>query len=160
MVEKQYDTFWRRIGARCIDAFIIGFVFGIVNMIFILINSKLTYLLPSIALFILLIYNFWFHYRYGQTIGKRIMEIKVLNISESRINFLQIIIRETLIFIVFYSYSIYRMWKNQNFTRLDIIMVGIFNIALLLIDLSIIAINNRKRALHDLIAKTVVVRID
>jgi uncharacterized RDD family membrane protein YckC len=157
MVEKKYNTFWRRLVARCIDGFIIGFIFSIINLVSILINLQLTSLLSNMAYFTYLIYNFWFHYRYGQTIGKRIMEIKVLNLSGSQINFWQAIIRETLVFTML---SVHQVYKYFQLTRSDLIMVGVFNITLLLIDLSIVVINNKKRTLHDLITKTVVVRID
>jgi uncharacterized RDD family membrane protein YckC len=157
MIEKRFGALWRRASARFIDGIILGCFYGIISLLLLLIDSELISPWFTIVLFIFPIYSFWLHYRYGQTIGKKVMNIKVIHISESQLGFWQALIREMLIFIVLSFTQIYKILNNSHLTRSDLIIVSSLILLLILIDLSPFVLNKKSRTLHDLITKTVVV---
>jgi uncharacterized RDD family membrane protein YckC len=116
--------------------------------------------------FLPLLYSVVLHYKYGQTIGKWVAGVKVVDISETRtLTFKQSVLRDVfylgieivgllyLAYLVFqtdkaeYLYNDYRTFADQP------ILWWTF------IELVTMLTNSKRRALHDLIAKSVVVRI-
>jgi uncharacterized RDD family membrane protein YckC len=117
----------------------------------------LTSLLPSF-------YSIFMHYKYGYTIGKWVAKVKVLDVSETHtISLRQSIMRDvvlvlvqviSLIYILMYSYSENQgssVTDYENFTGTPLF---IWTIAELISMLT----NEKRRAIHDFIAKSVVVR--
>ena len=116
--------------------------------------------------FLPLLYSVVLHYKYGQTIGKWVTGVKVVDVSETRtLTFKQSVLRDVfylgieivgllyLAYLVFqtdkaeYLYNDYRTFADQP------ILWWTF------IELVTMLTNSKRRALHDLIAKSVVVRI-
>ena len=105
------------------------------------------------------------HGVFGQTVGKMLMKIKVLDVSESAIKFRQAIIRDLpqLLstvgsFIFYYPLSPDEIdpnspdyWKNPFF-----VLIFIWGVA----DLLSVLTNDKRRALHDYLAGTVVVKLN
>jgi uncharacterized RDD family membrane protein YckC len=167
MVTEIYRTGLKRIWAAIVD--------GIVFMPFLLINQWLlrktedTSILIGwtiLTAFLPLLYSVVLHYKYGQTIGKWVAGVKVVDISETRtLTFKQSVLRDVfylgieivgllyLAYLVFqtdkaeYLYNDYRTFADQP------ILWWTF------IELVTMLTNSKRRALHDLIAKSVVVRI-
>ncbi len=130
-------------------------------------------LLFSIGIFIFSItYSAYFvvsHAKYGQTIGKRILGIKVVDISESAIlNFKRSVLRESpwiianiILFLYFFIALIllkqmdFEKAKNNywNFST-------IISIIWILIEFVTMLTNHKRRALHDFLAKSVVIKTD
>ncbi|HEX8249857.1 MAG TPA: RDD family protein [Pyrinomonadaceae bacterium] len=112
-----------------------------------------------------IIYFIVMHGLFGQTVGKMLMNVKVLDVSEAPVKFRQAILRDLpqLLFIIgsfifLYPLSLVEIdpnspayWKNPFF-----ILIFVWGI----VDLLAVLTNEKRRALHDYIAGTVVVRIN
>lgn len=113
------------------------------------------------------LYSVLLHARCGQTLGKRAMGVKVLDVSESRIPTLsQAILRDSvyialntamLVYLVMLvmrgEYSPVVLENSSPGRILNWIGMGWF-----LTEILTMLTNNKNRALHDVIARTVVVR--
>jgi uncharacterized RDD family membrane protein YckC len=163
---EKYRTLWWRFCALILDIILLlplviiaeavksaGFSSEVRPVLFLIIN------LVQTTYFIVM------HGVYGQTVGKMLMKIKVLDASESPIKFRQAVIRDLpqLLstvgsFIFFYPLSPDEIdpnspdyWKNPFF-----VLIFIWGIA----DLLSVLTNDKRRALHDYLAGTVVVKLD
>lgn len=164
---ERYQTFGNRIVALLVDAVV--FTPLIVFYIFFgnvdLPNSVHFILIPAFAV-ISLGYNILLHWKYGQTIGKMVAKVKVLDISEKPIGFGQSFLREILYVVtevfetVTLLYLILAGYSRNSETVLQV--ENLFTIpvlAFLVIDTIVCLASKKNRALHDLIAGTVVVRL-
>jgi uncharacterized RDD family membrane protein YckC len=166
---NRYSTF----GARFLAGIIDGLVFiplGIIDVF--VINSPD----DGVALFLIWsaivyssawLYTVLLHARYGQTLGKRAMGVKVLDVSESRIPTLsQAFLRDsvyivlntvTFVYLVVLvlrgDYTAVALTESAPARVLNWISMGWF-----LTEVLTMLTNNKNRALHDFIARTVVVR--
>ena len=109
------------------------------------------------------VYMILMHAHFGQTLGKMWMNVKVLDFSEEPIKFKQAILREIpqLIFSVYTIYlGIAFLGENLESESVKaaytpfVIMVSIWGLA----DILTFLFNDKRRALHDFMAGTVVVR--
>lgn len=125
------------------------------------------------------IYNIYFHGRWGQTIGKRVANIKVVRADGSLIIFRHAFYRHAVDFIFAICLSIAQVsallsiskptfeaigWRETNILIYSKIPVwGHWGKTLSTIwiysELFILLINKKKRALHDFIAGTVVINL-
>lgn len=108
------------------------------------------------------------HGKYGQTLGKKAMKIKVLDISEEKlIGYKRAFLRELVAFLVSVSVSLYLMsqiWdlpakeaeEYTNYYRISFYISVIW----FLIEIVTTLTNKKYRAVHDYIAGSVVVRLD
>lgn len=105
---------------------------------------------------------------YGKTLGKKIMKVKVVDISENPITFYHSFLRElpNLLFnfsslFVITSPNLMNTDQNFNFSLNSLGNIIFFlMIAWGLADLGTALINNKSRAIHDYIAGTVVIKTD
>jgi uncharacterized RDD family membrane protein YckC len=117
--------------------------------------------------FITLFYTIFLHYKYGQTFGKMVTNIKVVDLSESKdIRLRQAILRSItyiaielsrllhFTFLIFVSDNtmVDNIESIDNFGQIVALTVVLFEIIVLFS-------NNKRMALHDYIAKTVVVKL-
>lgn len=170
-VEVRYDTFARRFLAGIMDGFVMMPLtyfdgkFAPEN------HGTMMFLCWSgISYFAASIYNVVFHARYGQTIGKMGMKIRVLDLSEERHpSFRQAVLREIgsiVLSAVALIYLVYLVMV-QNVKIVpgnEFEASGMFGTVLaasafgwLLIEIISVWTNSKRRALHDYIAGTVVV---
>lgn len=164
----KYNTFWRRLVAAFID----GLILYPVTLIETIANNS-----TSPSLFILggfistLLYITYFitlHGKYGQTLGKKLMSIKVVDINEaSLIGFKRATIRElpwivaSSLAFVYLLVSLF-IFKNKEFNSAkddyhDLSFIITFT--WLIIELITMLINPKRRAIHDFLAKAVVIKI-
>jgi uncharacterized RDD family membrane protein YckC len=151
--------------------FITGFSF------FVLINlsggtDKLLLIIPilwvSWVVFIVVI-NLILLYRHGQTIGKRLLSIKIVRSNDSRASLKRIIfLRFFIVWLIILSIAMafgllgaIIFWGSRSYfmiliSRLFYIIIMIINI-LLLID-PLLIFRKDRRCLHDLIADTIVIK--
>jgi uncharacterized RDD family membrane protein YckC len=163
IASDRYDTFSSRLGANMID----GFIFRIVRFLIGLLSLSGT--VTKIEIVILV--SFVFPYLYtiilqgltGQTVGKMLMGIKIYDKNEKvKISFSQAIMRDIiplgLSFTIWALSMIYGI--NDNGTVNDQTAI-LFYIIIMWSILEIITLffNKRRRALHDIIAGTVVLKI-
>ena len=164
METHKYETGLKRLGAAIVD----GIVFIPVIFFDKLFSSDISVNIVWAIFtgFLLLFYSVFLHYKYGQTIGKWVVGVKVLDISEARgLTLKQSIMRDSfnigsealaLIYLVVLikrnSELISAFEKYRNFAN----QPGAIWIVLELITMTF---NNKRRAIHDFLAKSVVVRV-
>jgi uncharacterized RDD family membrane protein YckC len=166
MRSVKYRTGLKRFGAAIVD--------GIVFMPLLLFEQWLLNLTQNMALlsvwvifaaFLPIFYSIILHYKYGQTIGKWVVEVKVLHVSETRnINLKESIFRD----IVYLSVEIFGLCyflfpalrSNrlatfvQDFSNFSGTPLFIWN----LLELITMLANSKRRAIHDFLARSVVIR--
>ncbi len=164
---KRYDTFWLRIGACFLD----GLIFGILNWLqetfqneytphWITIVWSLVHSLGPIA------YSVLMHARFGQTLGKMAMGVVVLDISETKIVNLRqsclrdigLIIPELIGIIYWLANSIFKFGGDPSQIFLGVF--GLTSLIWMLLEVTTMLTNSKRRAFHDWIAGSVVVRKD
>jgi len=165
----KYQTGFKRLGAAIIDI--------IVFIPFILIeqwaqekNDNSSVIISYIILnaFLPLLYSIILHYRYGQTLGKWVVGVKVVDISELKgLTLKQSVVRDSfglvtevaglVYFVTIFmnadrSEFLYDLYNDYaDFTTLPFFCwAGIELISMLM--------NRKRRAVHDFLAKSVVIR--
>jgi uncharacterized RDD family membrane protein YckC len=154
----KFDTFWRRFGAAFLDN-------SLLFLLNVAISSTIFPTFPEFSTFVFLgtiislVYYVSFHSIYGQTLGKILTKVKVIEVSEKPINFGQAILRNLpqLILVMFMiSFSEISASKlNQDYR-----FIYFFTIFFFIPDFAVFLANEKRRALHDFIAGTIVVRTD
>ena len=110
--------------------------------------------------FIPILYSIFLHYKYGQTIGKWVADVKVLHVSETRsINLKESILRDIpflLIQVIALFYFVFPTPGNsiEHFSDFSSTPLFIWN----LLELITMLTNPKRRAIHDFLAKSVVIR--
>lgn len=165
---ERYQTFGRRVVASIVDSL----VFAPVVIFYVWIELAelqdwLRFTVYPIGALVGLAYNILMHWKYGQTLGKMLVKVKVLDVAEKAISLWQSCLRDIIYIIVdcvqygilFSLFIVGYSWKSEAVESTNTyILFPLY--AWLVID-TIVCIKNRKnRALHDLIAGTVVVRSD
>ena len=167
----RYDTFWARFWAINIDGFIINIVLQVFKIFPTSESSLIAFLLTMLAVNIPYLYAVLMLGKYGQTIGKMVMKVKVVDkTTEDRLSYFQSFMREAVpIFLV-------NTVLLLNYILFSDIDVKTFNLSalgyvLLYLPLGMIVIwsvleivtmlfDEKNRALHDKIADTVVIKAD
>ena len=117
--------------------------------------------------FVCCAYNVVFHATRGQTLGKMALRVKVLDVDEGRIPTLkQALIRESVAIAFSALYTgrlIYVVLADQFTSRFQFadgewLLVGYAGLGWSLLEVLTMLTNKRRRAVHDLMAGTVVVR--
>lgn len=104
------------------------------------------------------------HGKYGQTLGKKLMQIKVLDISEkSCIGYKRAFIRESIWFASIIVSFIYYYFFSGGYSNTDNLSfddyVSFFSLFWLLLEIVTMLFNEKRRAIHDFMAGSVVVSI-
>ena len=126
---------------------------------------KVSFILTNLFTLIPVIYAILLHAKYGQTLGKKVMKVKVLDISEKPITFTQAVIRSLpQMFPAFAGASLINISTRAN-PDYDVIQIAVIIITAVswiwqIADIIVCFSSEKKRALHDLIAGTVVVKTD
>lgn len=152
---KVYVGFWKRVIASLIDAFIFTPI-ALVSFRFIRINISNSNLLPSAIFSLILFCLQWFLIvKYGGTPGKLIMEIQIINNKGNRLSIYTAITRSC--FSLLYSASYYVV-NIFHLNKGNAIILNYFLTLVLIIDVLVIVFNKKKRALHDYLAGSFVVK--
>jgi uncharacterized RDD family membrane protein YckC len=170
-VEHKYSTFGPRFWAGLVD----GLVFLPVSLLDNYLSSPLraAWILIAWALFsypAYWVYSVSLHAYRGQTVGKKAQHVKVLDVSEQRIPSLKQALLRDIGSIVFSScglvYFIYLV-VTRNYGGSDslanhwlLLVLAFANLGWFLLEIVTMLTNSKRRAFHDLIARTVVVRVD
>ncbi|MEJ6472927.1 RDD family protein [Pseudoalteromonas piscicida] len=166
----KYATFWRRVGAIFIDALILSAVFSIESLIFGFNCHGGNLLLSTLGWIQMSLYNLFMHGRYGQTFGKVVTRIKVVDHdTEQKINIKQSLRRESIglvlymLLLALLMVSSIELFINDTAPAIVLYLLSGIEAVLLfwfLAELVSVLSNHKSRALHDYIGKTVVVRVD
>jgi uncharacterized RDD family membrane protein YckC len=139
------------------------------------INQFIVFVLEVIYHFSFVAYNIFFHMRSGQTLGKMFAEVRLLDISEERPpTFCQSFIREigyiissfVNLVLLFYLVSTgHNIGQLESVQRSDSLMEMLASISLTIsfgwffLEILTTLSNSKRRAFHDYIANTVVVKV-
>jgi len=154
-MDDKYKTFWSRLWAGILDGLVLGFTlmgisFFIPNLgLFQGLQAELMVVAPTLYFTIC-------HWRFGQTWGKKLNHIVVLDVSEKKLlNFHQALSREIVGWLEILNFIF--PYINRVFPLITIILGWL---AALWFPIEVITMlsNKKRRALHDLLANSVVVR--
>jgi uncharacterized RDD family membrane protein YckC len=159
----KYETFGRRIIAAILDS-LIFIPIGIgVPIFFFIVGINPGLLGSAIAGLISAFYYILMHYYRGQTLGKMVMKVKVLDDSETPLNFGQAIVRslpQLLIPMFAISFSTADRAAYEDSIAFWASLVYVFTILFFFANVLVCLASDKKRALHDFLAGTIVVRTD
>ncbi|MCG9661430.1 MULTISPECIES: RDD family protein [Vibrio] len=167
MYANKYSNFWRRFFAVIID----GLVFLPLQWIdeYILsgaIGSVGVFLWGVGGAILGISYYVILHAKYGQTIGKMVMKVKVVDVSESRnITVKQSCMRD-IVPIIMVPFTVYayaqlaffgKTWQSLDQDSV-LTIVSLIMISWVVLESVSMLFNEKRRAVHDYIAGSVVVR--
>ncbi len=159
MQEYSYATTWIRIWAAILD----GITLLPVVLIDIWIDSLdmpvvIALIWVSFTVVVWWLYRALLHWRFGQTIGKSICNIKVIGTQTDHLSIWQALLREVLYIgwqVFFLAYWLYV--DNSENPTLGAGLANQLFVGLLILDVTTAFTNKKRRMLHDFIAKTTVV---
>lgn len=182
-LEDRYRTFWPRLWASWIDGVVLlpfAFVFGI------LLQPEVAAALWEKARWVLIVvflvnhaylwfYSIYMHARWGQTVGKMTTRVRVVDaVTEEPITFKKAFLRDGVPILILFPLKIYSLYSlfteseynipqaSSDYSALANIVdwtdfiAGVWWFAEIVTMLT----NEKRRALHDFIAGTVVVRMN
>lgn len=171
----NYATFWQRFAAMWIDVFVLlpllvvqGFLESLSK------GAALAFVIPMAAAYVA--YSIYCHGRFGQTLGKRVMRIRVIRATGGRIGWREAWLRSSIE--VFFAalgiigsfvalatitdadyYGVGWMQRGENLAALEpawLAWTGTATQIWMWSEVVVMLFNKRRRALHDFIAGTVV----
>lgn len=177
--EKQYLTFWPRLWAGCVD----GLVLWPLHAIFTLILQLDIPVWQLITVWFLQVFPHWIysvsmHGKYGQTIGKMVTRVKVVDAkTHNPISFRHAILRDSIPILGIIALTVYHVYllatgtvSSDHFIDIEstteinrefatgFILFGSILLIWYVAELITMLTNEKRRALHDFIASTLVVR--
>jgi uncharacterized RDD family membrane protein YckC len=171
----KYDTFWRRFGAGIVD----GFVLLPLSIIDKLVSNFISSYSILISWFIFYSFSFYIysvlmHGKYGATVGKMIAKLKVIDVSEQKgVDYRQALLRDSIPIIlnIIMILIILPMWRikignfpiSQEETKIFLIIMFIWSslgILWFFTEILTMLTNKKRRAVHDYIARSVVIRTE
>ena len=168
--QERYHTFWRRFFAQWVDGIVLiplSFI-GIWIMKAASEQEFVLYLWQFISSIAVYIYTILMHGYFGQTVGKMACGVIVMDKSEThRINFMQALYRDCvpltlmLLFMIISNPLAIKAGQTETFNGPPVIMIlfGSLNIIWSVTEIVTMLSNNKRRAFHDFLAGSVVVRI-
>jgi uncharacterized RDD family membrane protein YckC len=169
VVEKRYRTFWRRCFAGWVDGILLTPLTFIDSLISDLTTAPAVrtpwYVFHSLAYFA---YPIYMHGRFGQTVGKRLLGVTVTDLSGRALTMSQAFRREMLNmllsawWLVTGLLVVVRGGATADPTHVDsasMLALGI-GVGILVLEVGSTLVSPKRRAVHDLIAGSVVVRTE
>lgn len=161
---EKYKTFFPRFVALVIDSFIM-LPLAILDDWFRRAEFPpvFFYIWIPLSSLVFPVYTITMNGLYGQTLGKMAMNVKVLDVSEKPIKFKQAIVRDfpQLIFnigTIYLGITFLGQSTEADNVKMAYGTFGLFAMIWGLADISTFFLNEKRRALHDFIAGTVVVK--
>lgn len=167
--DRKYETFWPRFFASIIDGFVLWSMGFLLNY---LLDSDIGFVIIFGSIlnnFLPYEYAISLHGKYGQTLGKMVMEVKVVDFEhEEAIDLKQAFKRDMVpvaLMTAAYLYTFIASFGAEsagfysNFLNLvPLFFIGLLSFLWVLLEIFSMLFNEKSRAVHDLIAKTVVIR--
>ena len=163
---SKYQTFWQRIVATLIDSLIFLPLSYLASFFYQFSDPKNTLMILVFDQASFLIYSIYMHARFGQTIGKWIMKVKVLSLNETKLSMQQALLRDALhislscIYIFYAVNPILSGLNPESKAFYQAIPIGIFSLGIIVVVAEILCMltNAKRRSISDFIAATVVVK--
>ncbi len=167
VIMERYFTFWRRLAAGIFDSFIL-FVYSSAPLSLIQVNDQYSIFLMTTGLSIMFIlYNVLLTGLFGNTVGKLVMGIKVLDLDEVRVigvkrafirDLVPIILQVAGLLIL--GLSLFpQMSISENFSAIAENVVQDVAFYWLVLELVTMFLNSKKRSVPDLLASSVVISL-
>ena len=164
----RYNTFWRRFWAGWVDA-LVFLPLGLIDGWFLDPERPAALLLiwGALSFSAAWLYSVWMHARHGQTLGKMATRVKVLDVGEDRIpNLRQAFLRDigtvvmNSVAFLFLAQLVVtgRYVEGAEINATPRMILGFAAMAWFLLEVITMLTNEKRRALHDFIAGTVVVK--
>lgn len=167
MYANKYSNFWRRFFAIWIDSIVFLPLEWIDDYVLSgVISSGGVFAWGIVNSLIGITYYVGMHAKYGQTIGKMVTRVKVVDVSESRNLTLKQSCMRDIVPIMLIPFSLYayaqlsfygQTWESLEQGRV-FIFVGYAMIGWVLLEFISMLFNHKRRAIHDFIAGSVVVK--
>ena len=167
LARRKYFTFWPRFWAGFLDGLFLRalgwiqtFIFGYTMSIPLRVSTLV--FCSSFGL----VYSIWMHARFGQTLGKMVCKVIVLDVSERPLSLRQAILRDIFSLImlpILLAIEIPQVIRgvdpsvNPELSPVMWVLVS-SGLILFLIEVATMLTNQKRRALHDFIAGSVVIR--
>lgn len=162
-MNPKYQTGWLRLIAAFIDALVFLPLSLIEDNLLLPTENKLGFIFWIIFnASVTIAYSVLLHAKYGQTLGKMVLKVKIVDISENRPITLKQAFMRDLVGSIILTFAIILMFIR--FTDIQLIERGYDEFLYpwvfiwTLIELVTMLTNSKRRAIHDFIAGTVVVR--
>jgi uncharacterized RDD family membrane protein YckC len=165
--DEKYATLWRRFCARWIDGLIflplsLAYVYGFSQSQSVPVRVFTWAIYYSAGL----MYSIWMHGKYGQTLGKMACKVIVLDVSEQPLTMRQAVLREIFQVAVWFIGlldEIPRVIQGNSILTIKSLtaleqVIWYSSLAWFAIEVITMLANRKRRALHDFIAGSVVVR--
>ncbi|OGW29455.1 MAG: hypothetical protein A2X56_06630 [Nitrospirae bacterium GWC2_57_13] len=165
----KYHTFWNRFWAGVID----GLIFLPLGLLFAWTKAH-AHILPIIIVvpavvslsLIWVLYSIGMHGRFGQTIGKMLARVKVLDVSEQQLSMRQAVLRDSVPLVLILASIPFQIISVLNAQPLlasgndsmPMKIISSVDTAWFMAEIITMLTNYKRRALHDFIARSVVVR--
>lgn len=169
LVQAKYRTFRPRFFAAWVDGIIlspVGFAYLWIDGYFL---NRLVLALAYVCYSVIFtLYSVLLHGFFGQTIGKRLCGVVVLDLSEARLSMKQAIIRDCpciFAMLIGLPFGLYRIWQGVDVldpdheTIVESVVLYMW-LCWFLAEFVTMLSNPMRRAIHDYIAGSVVVRSD
>ncbi|MBK9320321.1 MAG: RDD family protein [Bacteroidetes bacterium] len=169
-IQIKYRTGIRRFVAAIVDGMIfipLAFIDSFTRLHF-LNNEFILLLWVALVTALPICYSVLMHFKYGQTLGKMLADVKVVSLSETtNLSFKQALLRDSFYIIVelfaliYFSLHLIQVQevlpKMQLLDEFDNFGSSVAGVWVLLELISMLA-NNKRRAIHDFIAGSVVIK--
>src|ERR1017187_6510151 len=157
----KYQTVFRRVIALLIDGIFIIAPFSLISQYITIDNNVTNTVFLVSKTFAPFIYFIVMNYLFGQTLSKMVVNIKIVDISETRnISIKQAFLRESIwIGLAFIEFVFIKTFSNSSWV--DVISLYDTLVFIIIIIIIIAMLKNEKRcAIQDFIAETVVVILE
>ena len=159
-----YAGFWKRFGASLVDSFVL-FPFGMIFIVLASLSISSAIVVTVVSSSFFAAYTIFLHYRYGATVGKMVTDIKVTLPNGSPIGIKEAFLRSCVelglsIMTMFAELSAISNAAAEQYRFLvpawhetveNIYWIWFWS------EVVVLLFNERKRAIHDFIAGTVVI---
>lgn len=170
MIEKKYQTFWPRVGAHFIDRIIFYPLTLIARLVIYKSDSSFLIIFwDQFYVWALIAYSVFMHSYNGQTVGKMVCKVRVLDVTENKLSLRQAFMRDIPLIISHCIYSLYIFYNSSSYINVVIGKVkdfssfpmwfwvlGMASFIWSLLEIITMLTNNKRRAIHDFIAGSVV----
>jgi uncharacterized RDD family membrane protein YckC len=165
MRDLKYHTGVKRLGAAIIDSII--FTPLLFADLWVLNQTDNVWIVFAWTVFnasLYYLYSIFFHYKFGRTVGKWIVGIKVVDLSETKLLSLkQSFLRDSLYVILQLLGLVYFLYRVAQTGDIDIIIMDYRNfidysfLGWMALELLSMLTNEKRRAIHDQLAGSVVI---
>jgi uncharacterized RDD family membrane protein YckC len=162
MQKFKYTSFWDRLLAGMVDGIVV-IPLGVIQLQFIDVDSPQTafYIEALVTAAVFYGYSIFMHHKFGQTLGKMALSIKVIDEGEETMNITlkQAFLRDCIPLafdMIILSLALVSLVRTDHF---DDSYFDLPETIWFLVELITMMSNSKRRATHDFLANTVVVKI-